>query len=113
MRLKAGVRVSGIRPETLLALLIADSLYTAAGVELVVTSVVDGRHKAGSRHFAAFAADLRTKNLPSSTPAGVMRNLLGEALGEDFDVVLEDAGGENEHLHVEYDPKRPLTIQSV
>ena len=34
-----------------------------------------------------------------------LRVAVATNLGPDFDVVLEDKDGPNEHLHVEYDPK--------
>ena len=30
---------------------------------------------------------------------------VAQDLGPEFDVVLEDLGGSNEHIHIEYDPK--------
>ena len=42
-------------------------------------------------------------------PSGQMTlvEMIDGALGPDFDVIWEAQGLDNEHLHVEYDPKEP------
>lgn len=102
MKLKPGVRVQGIRPELTLALMAAQPLYAAAGAEMVVTSVVEGRHSRGSLHYAGQALDLRTRDLAPDARRR-LRDSLADALGGDFDVVLEA-----DHIHLEYQPKDPL-----
>ena len=99
MKLKPGVRVYGIRPELVLALQAAERVWMAYGSELVVTSVSDGKHSRGSKHYSGCAADLRIWNLTSVDGAA---KELREARGEDFDVVVE-----GDHVHLEYDPKAP------
>jgi len=99
MELKPGVRVFGIRPEIILALVIAEPIFVAEGVDLVVTSVIDGRHSRGSLHYAGAAVDIRTHNLSKKVVSRVHIRLR-EALGEDYDVVLEI-----DHLHLEFQPK--------
>lgn len=62
MRLKDGsVNGAGLDPRILIALIIADQLVTAFGVELVITSLNDGDHSAGSSHFDGRAADVRRR----------------------------------------------------
>jgi hypothetical protein len=100
--LSSAVRVHGLKPELLLALTIADGVYQRQGVELEITSIVDGKHSRGSLHYVGMAADLRTRTLPAGTAPLVARQLRA-ALGDDYDVVLEDT-----HLHVEFQPKDPL-----
>ena len=74
--------------------------------DVVVTSVLDGKHKDGSMHYLGKAFDIRTWTTPYS---GVQvtqgkKNLLcydiQNMLGEDFDVIAEKT-----HIHIEYDPK--------
>lgn len=101
MKIKPGVRILGLRPEMLLAVIAAEGLYRELGVEAVITSGIDGTHSKGSKHYAACALDFRTNSLPAGSWQEV-RNKLAESLGEDFDVVLEE-----DHIHVEFDPKSP------
>ena len=104
MKLKLGVSVLGIKPEILLAVIVAERIWSGAGVELVVTSCTDGQHSRGSKHYAGCAVDIRTHGLPDA-PAIVQA--LGEALGPGYDVLLEGVGTPGEHCHVEWDPKTP------
>jgi hypothetical protein len=74
--------------------------------EFTVTSVADGVHAVkGSLHYAGAAFDMRIHDLPDDASKASLRAELEVALGSDFDVVLEDAGQPNEHLHVEHQPK--------
>lgn len=99
MRLKAGVRVAGIKPELLIGLLVAETMYNQYGVDLVVTSVSDGKHKQGSKHYVGMGADLRTSHLKPGEAEQIVAGLKAE-LDADFDIVLE-----SDHVHLEYDPK--------
>ena len=96
MQLKPGVRIHGLRPELMIALIVANDLWRELGQDLVVTSVIDGEHMRGSNHWKGMAADLRIWNLDGHIAA----SKLSARLGADFDVVLE-----SDHIHVEYDPK--------
>ena len=105
MKIKPGVRVLGLRPEILLALVVAESIYRKHGAELVLTSVVEGSHSAGSLHYRGDAIALRTKGVGA---AHVIFAELRATLTGDYDVLFENAGGVNEHIHLEYQPKLPL-----
>jgi len=71
-------------------------VYREHGEELVVTSTYEGDHSAGSLHYADLAFDIRLPKAKATTIALEIQ----QALGEDFDVVLEPT-----HIHIEYDPK--------
>ena len=101
MRLKRGVRVLGMRPELLLALVIAEPLFVDKGVDLVVTSVIDGKHSVGSLHYTGAAVDLRTRDLTDEQKEEI-KIQLAHVLGADYDVVLE-----SNHFHIEFQPKAP------
>jgi hypothetical protein len=105
MRLKPGVKIAGLKPETVLGLLIVEAVFLRYGEECWLTAVVDGKHMLGSRHGNGYAADLRSKHLKTLALKINILNDLKEYLGADFDVVLENQGKENEHFHCEYDPK--------
>lgn len=102
MVLKQGVRVLGIRPEVVLALIVADGVWSRSGVDLVVTSAIDGTHTRASKHYTGCAVDLRTHGM-ADPEKGTTE--LRDALGADYDVILEGKGTPNEHCHVEFDPK--------
>jgi hypothetical protein len=74
-------------------------------VDMLVTSGNDKVHARGSKHYTDEALDFRTKHLKSADKLA-LRNAVKQRLGREFDVILEDEGGNNEHLHVEHDPKK-------
>lgn len=103
MKFKAGVSLKGLKPEALLGMIVAEQAYKAAGIDMVITSIKDGVHKEGSKHYSGMAFDLRTK---ATGLALRLHQSVKEALsGAGFDVILEDLHGDNEHIHVEFDPK--------
>lgn len=105
MKIKPGVRVFGLRPELLLAVIAAETIYTQHGAEAIITSVIDGKHSKGSLHYSGCAIDLRINNLQESAIHVVHQKLI-EALGVDFDVILEL---DKQHFHVELQPKEGYT----
>lgn len=99
MELKPGVKLANLSPQIVLALTVADQLYRERGISLVVTSVSDSKHGAGSLHYSGQAADLRTRTVPVKQRQA-LRDAIARMLGAEFDVVLE-----SDHIHIEYDPK--------
>lgn len=98
--IKAGVDLRGLQPQMAVAYTIAAVVFwEQAGESCWITSATDSVHGANSLHPKGLALDLRTKHLRSELVHPVFVKLK-EALGEQFDVVLED-----DHLHVEFDPK--------
>lgn len=100
MILKSGVKVAGVRPEAVIGMVLADGVSRREfGAEAVVTSVVDGKHMARSKHYLGLAFDLRTRDLTEEQRKRYAASLV-KALGNEFDVVLE-----SDHIHVEFDTK--------
>jgi len=71
----------------------------------VITSVCDGTHMEGSKHYEGNAFDVRTwvtdtcgVQIGMATKMAMAKYLQG-ILGMDYDVIAE-----NTHIHVEYDP---------
>jgi hypothetical protein len=71
----------------------------APDTDCVITSRFEGKHRVGSLHYSGDALDFRTRDL-SSAQQHIWVALIEESLGKHWDVVLED-----DHLHVEFDPK--------
>lgn len=104
VRFKAGVSITGARAELVLGLVLAEQVFRDWRAPLVVTSVMDGRHAQGSLHYLGLAADLRSKHLETELRERVLRGL-EDTLGPlGFQVLLEDEGESNEHIHLEHDP---------
>ena len=91
----AAVDITNLHISMRLVLKVAEEVFPT---EPVVTCTTDGRHGPGSYHPFGRALDFR---LPVAHElCGTIIIQLRSALGRDYDVVLE-----NDHIHVEYDPK--------
>jgi hypothetical protein len=104
--IKVGVSLANLVPQMAVAYTIVAFVMAEWGIPCIITSGNDGKHGENSLHYRdglCRALDFRTKHFNGWKPG--LRDAVKTALGENFDVVLEDLGGENEHLHVEYDPK--------
>lgn len=104
MRLKPTTRLLGLKPEMVVALLVAESVYHARGLDCVITSGIDGEHLRASKHYAGLAVDLRVHHVPVADRDALVADLR-DALGPDYDVVWEAYGTPNEHVHLEHEPK--------
>ncbi len=100
--LKTDVKLHDLRGPIILLIMIAHGIYQKNGHNLVVTSLNDGKHSTTSLHYDGAAVDLRT------TAAGILPDVikkihaeLKKAVVKDFDVILEE-----DHIHVEYQPRR-------
>jgi hypothetical protein len=110
MKFKPGVSIVGIQPELVLGLVVAERAFHAVfpfqnGYEMVVTSVCDGEHRPGSLHYLGRAADLRCNCFGETDVRRWHAELTLALVGLGFDVVWEDRGAPNEHLHLEHDPR--------
>ena len=100
MKLKPGVKIVGINPELIMGLMAAQKVFDALGIDMVVTSVMDGKHSSTSLHYAGNAADIRISNIPTKLVTQVSTHI-ASALPNDFDVILE-----TDHIHLEFQPRR-------
>lgn len=109
-RIKSGSNGAHIPPEAAFPtiLWVVGNAFDEQGVadkgdpyDCVLTSGIEGKHGWSSEHFKGDAADFRIRHLPDRETAVDITQRISEALGDDFDVVLEDS-----HIHVEYDPKK-------
>ena len=97
IKLKPGVRLRGMSVQALFIIIAAGPVWEMHGAPaLIITSVTDGRHSDGSYHHSGDGVDLRTRNLPGEIELAAID--LRDALGADFDVVVERT-----HIHVEYE----------
>ena len=105
MKLKPGVKLTDLQPQIVLAMMVTEEVFAEFGVPLVVTSCNDGKHSPTSWHYKGRAFDARTKYEAVDGKEQALRDAVKEALGADFDVVMEAVGTDNEHLHLEWDPR--------
>lgn len=99
IEIKEEVKVNGLRTEILLAIVLADRVYSNYGISCVLTEVTGGKHGRASLHYVGLAVDLRTRDMSSGMAEEIVQELK-KALGFQYDVVLE-----KDHIHIEFQPK--------
>jgi hypothetical protein len=87
-----------------LAAMIVKDCYEERGGSATITSANDSIHSEKSLHYSGKALDFRTRDFTGDKHALIA--LIRASLGNEFDVLLEDEGGLNEHAHVEWDPDK-------
>lgn len=104
LAIKPGAKVLGIKPEIILALVVTKDILKSYGCDTVITEATGGTHKHGSLHYSGEALDIRTKTIPNIALDSVVKDIK-VALGDDYDVLLEDRNSLNQHLHIEFQVK--------
>lgn len=77
-------------------------VWASHGLRPVITSIQDGQHKDGSKHPLGLAFDIRLNDVPLNHET--LRLEVASMAGIAFDVVHENHGTPEDHLHVEFDP---------
>ena len=75
--------------------------------EVVITSANDSVHQPQSLHYRDCAVDIRTRNFPDEASKQVFLAALVAELGdENYDFLYENPGTQNQHFHLEWDPRK-------
>jgi hypothetical protein len=94
-------RIIGLTVPALFAMIVAKGVYNSVGASCEISCGSNGVHSAASLHYTGNAFDCRTKHLPRGTSINDLAKVIREALGPDFDVVVEPT-----HIHIEFQPKK-------
>lgn len=81
---------------------VAKKVAELVDFDITITSARDGIHAPNSAHYKGEAFDFRTKTLKPDQKARLLTSLqngLYTSQPRKFYVFLEDAGGDNEHVH--------------
>lgn len=79
----------------------AQVVFAQFGYDCIVTGGMDGVHSLYSAHYRNMALDFRTNHVPPEK-RGLIFDVLVKALPTPtFDVLWEDRGKPNEHIHCE------------
>ena len=104
--MRLGVRFDprGLRPEIVLAAVVALEVFRSHQIKLILAHGTNGAHKRGSIHYSGNAIDIHWDKLwGDETKARLVEADLAQSLGPFYDVIWE--GGN--HFHVEFQPKEP------
>lgn len=74
----------------------------AVDINIVITSANDSSHMARSLHYEDKAIDVRSMNLTDTQKRLILEQLKLQ-LDQDYDILLENIGTNNEHFHIEFD----------
>lgn len=96
MKTKPGVSLFGLQLPMRFVLVQADRIWRRNGIELTITSTVEGVHSPRSLHPFGYAVDFRIRDFPEAQHRAIAQEL-GETLGSQYRVLLEV-----DHIHVEY-----------
>ncbi len=99
--IKVGAKIEGSKPEIILAIVIVSKVLEKYTVETVITELTGGEHMEGSLHYSGYAVDIRSRDI-SPELMQVISTEIKNALGNDFDVVVEENPS---HIHIEFQPK--------
>lgn len=100
------VLLKELKPQLVLALLMCNEVFRKYGSEVIITSLNDGKHSLNSKHYSGEAVDIRSKHLSTANKRKILEELrLALSYPKLFDVLLEYENQDNEHFHIEYDPK--------
>ena len=95
-----GVSLVGLRPEMLFGHSIVLEVFRDLGHKtLHITSIRDGVHSKGSRHYLGLAIDYDVVGLEKKDFEIIAKEIRARLTNE-FDVVVHST-----HIHVEFDPK--------
>jgi hypothetical protein len=101
----------GLLPAMYFALGVAAALHRQMfGKDMVITSLLDGKHNCGSLHPKGLAADLRTIDLTPDERVQWFAALQKALMLIGYDVVWEGGVGATpmttgSHIHIEFDPR--------
>lgn len=113
---KDNVKLKGVTPALAWMFYVLDGIVRKSTLEMpeqiVITSIYDGTHVANSRHYRGEAIDIRSKNFRTVASKRAFRAGLESALNthplahtagsaNQFRVLLEGEGTNNEHFHVQ------------
>lgn len=100
MIIKQGVIMAGLHPIYRFVLPVLEQVYKNYNADLVITSGLDGKHSAGSKHYYGYAIDIRIKNIQVDKWEEITKQIR-ETLGCCFKVILESSVAGAEHIHLE------------
>lgn len=98
MKIKSGVSLLGLKPEMIVALIIADKIIDRYGAKCVITSGVEGKHsKKTSKHYCGYGLDLRSRDIAEDEREDCAEDIR-DALGSEYYVAFEV-----NHFHISFD----------
>ena len=102
---KPNTRLKSLQPQMVVALLVVQAIFDKHFASLTITSANDSAHMVNSRHYLGAALDFRVHHIGEAVANTILAEIKMGLNPLDFDVLLENPGTPNAHIHLEYDPK--------
>ena len=102
---KDGVKLNGIKPEAAIAMLCTFDVFELYQVDCLISSVCEGKHSRTSLHYVGYAFDISMDNVLDSQIANTLIFNIKQRLTDEYDVILEWTDSDNDHIHIEFQPK--------
>lgn len=97
------IKVLGtVRPKNLVIMAACANVAEEMAITTVITCGINGKHKNNSLHYNGNALDIRSKDIVHKM---IFLSRVMKRLGLGYEGFLEAEGTNNEHFHIEYDPK--------
>lgn len=103
--------ISNLKPQMIVCDYVIQSIFSSLGIACIRTSVGDKVHSARSLHKPGYAVDYRTKHINGISDKLKLVDVVKDSCPW-CDVILEHVGEDQEHMHVEYDPKNDKVFQA-
>lgn len=100
MNFKIGVKNNSTRNEIWFAIGFVEAICLSFSLEFTITSLVDGTHSENSLHYKGLAFDFRTRDFTEEQLSSLFSYLKYRLKLYGYDVIKEE-----DHIHIEYDPK--------
>jgi hypothetical protein len=99
---------TGLKPEIAIIIPVISAMSERFHKDVILSSGIDRQHSAKSLHYVGLALDIYWDQFDSGTEESVGYQFamqLAERLGPLYDVVIH-----KDHIHVEYQPKKPVNM---
>jgi hypothetical protein len=111
MKLKETAIPKGLKAQCLLAIFVAEKVFSDNGYNFVITSLNDSKHSDNSYHYDGYAFDVRVRNkwhdnisYPDAVNSAILAELIRNRLGPCYDVIYGDKH-HLDHMHIEYNSR--------
>jgi hypothetical protein len=100
-----GAEISGLKPETALAINVLHSVFQFLGFdEMIVSEITGWKHMVGSAHYPGYAFDVSDKKFTKAEKKKILE-YGAKALGDRYLIIIENEDTENSHFHIQLQKK--------
>lgn len=99
LRIKPGVILKGIKPETVVGIIRVLGVFEANGEDMWLTSGLEGEHKTGSYHYTGSAFDVGVRLISPEKKQPILEQLRVALSGTEFHL-YDESQTSQPHWHI-------------